>query len=319
MSKTVYDIITEIVIEKIESGVVPWHKPWKNYKDGELILHQNYVSKKPYSGINQFLLNCTPYDSPYWLSFKQIKDAGLKLRKGSKSFPVFYFRPFYVDENGEIIDIKDISEVNKNDYELKFMMKFYKVFNSSCVEGLEDAFFPDNVTNSDVESSSLDVCESLINNWIDKPVFTQKHSRAYYSHDLDLINLPKKSAFHNIEEYYSTAFHEMTHATGHEKRLNRFNEEKPAEFGDEVYSKEELVAEMGASMLCGITGIHNKTIDNSAAYIKGWLSKLKGDKKLVVFAASQAEKAVKFITENQAESFQFNDCAEPDTMQLSLF
>ena len=300
MEKNVYSIITEIIIEKLESGIVPWQKPWKNYKDNALVLHQNYVTKKAYKGINQFLLNCSPFNSPYWLSFKQISQAGLKLKKGSKAFPVFYFRPFYTDMDGNIIDIKDAESIEEGNSNLHFMMKYYKVFNASCVEGLENAVFPIQETNDDDEARNILNCEKLMFNWKDKPLYQNHLSKACYYPQLDMINLPKKSAFNTIEEYYSTAFHEMIHATGHENRLNRQNSMEARAFGSENYSKEELVAEMGASFLCGVMGIENRTIDNSAAYIKSWLGVLKGDKKLVVVAASQAEKAANYILENQA-------------------
>ena len=107
--------------------------------------------------------------------------------------------------------------------------------------------------------------------------------------------MPKERLFESAEEYYSTLFHELTHSTGHQKRLNRSTLTDLCPFGSTNYSKEELVAEMGAAMLAGHAGIENKVVDNSAAYIGGWLSRLKSDKKLAVHAAAQAQKAVDHI------------------------
>jgi antirestriction protein ArdC len=117
----------------------------------------------------------------------------------------------------------------------------------------------------------------------------------YYQPSTDSIRMPERESFDGAAKYYSTLFHEFTHSTGHESRLNRPGIVETHFFGDDVYSKEELVAEMGAAMLCGIVGIENKTIKNSAAYIQAWLSKLRDDKKLVVHAAAAAQKAADFI------------------------
>ncbi|MFB4165629.1 zincin-like metallopeptidase domain-containing protein [Alteribacillus sp. JSM 102045] len=111
------------------------------------------------------------------------------------------------------------------------------------------------------------------------------------------MNVPPKSEFEDINKYYSTLFHEMIHSTGHQSRLERAGITETTHFGSKTYSKEELIAELGASMLCGITGIDNTTIDNSASYIHSWLQVLKGDKRLIIQASQQAQKAVQHILE----------------------
>ena len=116
--------------------------------------------------------------------------------------------------------------------------------------------------------------------------------------------MPEKETFDGPEEYYSTLFHEFTHSTGHKARLNRPGITETHYFGDEIYSKEELIAEMGAAMLSGVVGIENKTIKNSASYIQSWLGKLKEDKKLVVHAAAAAQKAADFILGKPSKSEQ---------------
>lgn len=133
----------------------------------------------------------------------------------------------------------------------------------------------------------------------ERPEIEHNEPRAYYRPSDDKINMPKPEAFVSEQEYYSTLFHEMTHATGHASRLNRLSE--TAGFGSKDYSKEELVAEMGAAMLCGIAGIENKTIDNSASYINSWLKVLRSDKKLLVSAGGQAQKAADLILGNEQE------------------
>jgi antirestriction protein ArdC len=322
MSKlSVYEVVTNKIIEKLEKGVVPWHKPWNHYDSkGNLILHMSYTTKQPYKGINQFLLNCTDYKTPYWLTFKQIQQTeGLSLKKGSKSEMICFFKPVINQFIDTFENPADCPEDEKDLISIRgFVFKYYNVFNAECVEGLESVVvesIPED-EETEEESFSLDKCEEIIKNWINAPIIKHEEAKAYYSPVRDIINLPKKSAFEVPEEYYCTAFHEMTHATGSEKRLNRFSEYKSHSFGSHDYSKEELVAEMGASFLCGFTGIENSTIDNSTAYIQGWLSKLKSDKKLVVVAASQAEKAVNYILNNQKP---ITKEETPKNEQLTLF
>jgi antirestriction protein ArdC len=107
--------------------------------------------------------------------------------------------------------------------------------------------------------------------------------------------MPPKSVFNSSEEYYSTLFHELTHSTGHESRVGREGIQNLNSFGSESYSREELVAELGASMLCAVTGIAPATLENSAAYLNSWITRLKGDSKLILSAASAAQKASDYI------------------------
>jgi antirestriction protein ArdC len=119
--------------------------------------------------------------------------------------------------------------------------------------------------------------------------------KAFYSVSNDTISLPAKKDFINNAEYYAALFHELSHATGHRTRLDRASIAKKNGFGTDPYCKEELIAEIGATFLCGHAGIIDRTINNSAAYLQEWLKRLRGDVTLIVKAAAQAEKAVNFI------------------------
>jgi len=127
--------------------------------------------------------------------------------------------------------------------------------------------------------------------------------RAFYSPDGDYVGMPEPELFRTPEDYYSVLFHELTHSTGHESRLNRKgvtgSDGLWSAFGSQPYSQEELVAEMGAAFLCGQAGIVERTIDNSVAYIRSWLQRLKDDRRLIVQAAAQAQKASDFILARQ--------------------
>ena len=148
------------------------------------------------------------------------------------------------------------------------------------------------------EINPIDECQKVIDGYTDKPKVNFGGGRAYYSPLQDYVQLPKVGDFKSSELYYGTLFHEFVHSTGHRSRLDRSSIAGLNEFGSKEYSKEELVAEIGASFLCGISGIVNETIDNSASYVQSWLRALKNDVKMVVIAASQAQKAVDYITES---------------------
>lgn len=135
-----------------------------------------------------------------------------------------------------------------------------------------------------------------MNEYTNKPkIHNRQENKAFYSPLLDIVNIPSITKHKNAESYYSTLFHELIHSTGHKNRLNRFHDNKDNNFGSKDYSKEELIAEIGASMLCGESGIVNETIDNSVSYLDSWIKQLENDSTLIVKAAAQAQKACNYI------------------------
>jgi antirestriction protein ArdC len=270
----VYDIINQRITDLLEQGTIPWHKPWNastNYP-------KNLVSKKEYRGINIFILASSPYSSPYWMTFKQVQDKGGHVIKGEKSMPVIFWK---------WLDRKDDDPVTGKIP----MLRYYNVFNLEQTEGIT-APVPEESIN---DHQPLPLPEHIFKNMPQRPELKFGGNRAYYSPSLDYVQLPHLSTFDTPEEYYSTLFHEITHATGHQSRVGRKSILEPSYFGSHSYSKEELVAEMGAAFLSGYCGIENVTIENSAAYIQGWLKALKNDKTLLIHAAAQAQKAADFI------------------------
>jgi antirestriction protein ArdC len=133
------------------------------------------------------------------------------------------------------------------------------------------------------------------------PTFEQGF-RASYAPSTDTVTMPARTAFDSQAEYYSTLFHELTHSTGHAKRLGREGFDRPQLFASESYSREELIAEMGSAMLCGVAGIEQKTLANSAAYLKTWIARLRSDSKLIVSAAGAAQKAADYIRGESQDS-----------------
>jgi antirestriction protein ArdC len=276
---TVPEIITENVIKQLEQGVAPWRKPWSTS------VPRNLISKRPYRGLNVFMLATQGYGSCYWLTFNQAKQLGAHVRQGEKSSLVMFWKidelvRRKVDADGEPADEKGKS----------FLLRYYRVFNVEQCDGLK-AFYGDDRK----PVNPIAECESIANRMPNPPRIEQ-HSRAFYRPSADMVGMPSRNCFKSPEAYYSTLFHELTHSTGHKSRLNRFEESAADhQFGSESYSKEELVAEMGAAMLAGTAGISHATLPNSASYLQTWITRLKSDSRLIISAASQAQKAADHI------------------------
>ncbi|MBI3266941.1 MAG: DUF1738 domain-containing protein [Chlamydiae bacterium] len=295
--KTVYEIVTERILEKMKQGKIPWHQPWKG-----LELPKNLSTKRPYRGINIFSLILTDFSSPYWVTFKQASQLGGRIKKGSKGSLVVFWNwkeKEVEDQNGEI-KIKKFP-----------ILRYYLVFNVEQTEGLE-RYIPQ---EKKLDFTPIEQAERIAKGYKTCPEIKHETQRAFYRPSQDFINLPKKESFDSIEEYYSTLFHELTHSTGHEKRLNRKGISEIDHFGSQQYSKEELTAELGCAYLCGIVGIENKTINNSIAYLQNWIGRLQDDPKLLIRAASQAQKAVDYIL--GANSKEGTEPAE-DQIQLAI-
>ncbi len=269
---SVYEIITTRIIEELEKGSVPWRKPWKTLPP------VNLISKKPYRGINVFLLALQGYGSQYWLTFNQAKQLGGNVRRGEHGTKIVFWK--FDTFESETADGE--TEERKSAF-----LRYYTVFNLEQTEGLKALLtlppaFP------------IQSAEEIVKGLSYPPAFEQGAQAAYVP-SRDVVLMPSRTAFDSQAEYYSTLFHELTHSTGHAKRLAREGFDTPHKFGSESYSREELIAEMGSAMLCGVAGIEQGTLANSAAYLKAWIARLKADSKLVISAASAAQKAADYI------------------------
>lgn len=287
LKRDVYKIVTDKVLELLAKGTVPWHKPWHTNTQAPV----NYASKKPYRGINIWLLAAMGYKCPFWLSYKQVSDLGGQVTKGEHGSMVVYFQ-WIEPKNAKPTVGKDGKEKPADKIPL---LRYYLVWNleqTTLWADLKDKVMgsvPDNTFNP------IQECEDVVANMPNPPSIQHIGQRACYSPALDAIRLPEQSEFDSPAEYYSTLFHELTHSTGHKSRLNRPTLVAPAAFGSEDYSKEELVAEMGAAFLCAHCHTENATINNSAAYLQGWMKKLTEEPKLLVSAAGMAQKATDHI------------------------
>jgi len=275
-----YERITERIVGLLEQGTVPWHKPWQ-VKTG---LPRNLVTKKPYRGINPFLLLAMGYESPHWLTFRQGIQLGGSVKKGEKACPVVFWKPLQVTD-------KESGEVEKIP-----LLRLYFVFNVTQCEGLKN--IPAEDTSSFVTTEAAEIVAGMPQ----PPLVKLGMKQAFYSPSNDTVGMPERKRFNTEDAYHATLFHELVHSTGHEKRLKRMSIAERNGFGSDPYCKEELIAELGSAFLCGQAGIVERTIDNSAAYVENWLKQLQRDKTLIVYAAAQAQKASDFILGHNAES-----------------
>ena len=291
----IHAAITNRIIEQLSQGVIPWHKPWKvsgiKIKGANGLRHVafNRITKTAYSPLNQMLLS----RAGEYATFAQWKKLGGTIRKGAKSEMVVFWSTGY-KKKGEDDDGNEIDVYVTYDFPV---LKFYNVFHIHDVEGvapLEQAAL--NEGNAET-FDSIETAERIAYEYSERErcEICYGGESAFYSPMLDYVQIPCRAAFgENVGGFYSTLFHELTHSTGAESRLNRL--EKGQRFGNESYSKEELTAELGAAGLLSILGIETEsTFTNSAAYIQNWLQVLKNDNKMIVSAATRAEKAIKYI------------------------
>ena len=295
--RDIYAEITDRIIAELEKGIIPWKKPWAARVAGKV----SHSTGRQYSLLNQFWLSIqekedtiTPAEYATW---NQITNAGGHVKKGAKGKSVLFFKRIIIDakdENGQIVRDEDGNPEKK----VIPVLKSFTVFNiEKDTEGVNPKHLGTIDTTNPVDP--IADAETLLREYTDREgiaLHNVESDQAYYSPMGDCIHLPLLSQFKCAEEYYSTAFHEATHSTGHKSRLDRFSEEGPHSFGSENYSKEELVAEIGAASILARLGIESpKTFTNSAAYIQSWLRVLKNDKHMIVSAACKAEKAVALI------------------------
>lgn len=275
MSFDIYSVVTDRIIQQLESGVIPWQKPWTGLQSGAY----SGTTGKPYSLLNQMILG----KPGAYFTFNETTKRGGKIRKGEKSSMIVFWKQVKVSETDPATgELKE---------RIVPMLRYFNVFHQDQIDG-----FTINAP-APVEHEPIAEAEEIIKHYTAREGLTIQHQRgneAFYSPLGDYIVLPLMEQFPELAEYYSTAFHEMTHSTGHRSRLYRLK--ITAHFGNEDYSKEELTAEIGAAALVNYTGIETKkSLKNSAAYIQSWLRALKNDKRLIVGASAAAQKAVDFI------------------------
>jgi hypothetical protein len=268
---SVADVIAQRFITALENGTAPWQKPWVS------VSPQNAVRKTPYTGVNAFTLAFFGTDD-YYLTFNQVKALGGKIEEGTQALPIQFW--------SKVEDKK-----SKTGKEFMFA-RFYKVFPlNKC--GLPD--FPR--ANKVIKFTPVEQAEALLANNLTPVTFGG--SSAYYRPSHHTINIPSKESFKSVDKFYATIFHEIGHSLmSKEQRALGSNS-----FGSENYAKEELVAELFASLClnhCGL--LTDTTFDHNASYIANWLETLKNDKSLISKASTEAFRRFKDFAKANEEA-----------------
>jgi antirestriction protein ArdC len=306
--RDVYQEVTDQIVALLEEGTVPWHKPWAAPEQAP----RSVASGNLYQGLNVLILAMKSmtngYDSPWWLTFKEaVKRGGtLKGEKGSaanKGTQIVYWNFF-----------KTTDKVTGKEKTVP-TLRFFYVWNIEQFEFETELKLPKLATTVvEREHDRNEACDEIINGYVQRTGLSLAHggNSAHYVFATDHVQLPHLKHFETAEEYYGAAFHELAHSTGHASRLNRPGiADVPVghKFGDELYSEEELVAELASAFLSAQTGIVAATVNNTAAYLQNWTNALQGDKRLIIRASGAATKAAKLVmgTEEQDKA---DDAAE---------
>lgn len=274
--RDIYQETTDRIIAALESGTVPWLRPWRDDKSGSALEPFNAVSGRPYNGINLILLGCMPHAELGWLTFKQAKELGGNVRRGEKGTVVIFWK---------------FTEVTGDDRERRILpiARAYTVFNVAQCENLE---------SRKLKMPKAPIAgETDINALCERNGATVRHGgdKAFYTTAGDYIAMPSAAAFRSTEHYAATLAHELVHWSGHKDRCNR---QFGARFGDAAYAAEELVAEMGSAFLCARLGIPLDSLQHPS-YLASWLRVLKEDKRAIFTAASKAKAAAEYLTKQQ--------------------
>jgi antirestriction protein ArdC len=277
-----YEVITNKIVELLEQGTCPWKKPWINGPAG-----RSYHGRE-YRGINRMLLSTIASLNGLkgcWITFNQARKAGGRVKKGAKGVPVVFWK--WIQEKD------DDGEPTGKTFPL---CRYYTVFSLCQTEGVDEPKWLSELETTRDYFESVKAAEDIWNGYSNAPALTHGGDQAAYFPWKDTILMPCKEQFSSPENYFSTLFHEATHSTGIESRLDRFKSCAHVPFGSDSYSREELVAEMGAAFLAGEAGIESDgLIENSAAYLQSWIKVLKAEPRMAVVAAAQAQKACDHI------------------------
>lgn len=266
-TKEFYQNVTDKIITALEQGVTPWVCPW----DATSALPTSLFTDNAYSGINILLLwsamHEKRFNSSHWITYKQARELEGNVKKGEKGTIITFYKPWKkIHDDGE--------------EEIIPLLKTFTVFNYEQTENLPEP--KPKTINNDIKRVEY-IEDAIKSTGIE---IEHRLPKAFYSPQHDVVNLPSLELFKTADDYYSTAWHELVHATGHKSRLDRKIKNK---FGDKDYAFEELVAELGSAFCCASLGISGEVQHDS--YIASWLEKLRGDKKYIFKAASQAAKA----------------------------
>lgn len=291
----VYQKVTDRIVAGLQTKGLQWFKPWS--VNGCVERPINNATGRAYKGVNELFLSiegqARGYEHNEWLTYKQAQAKGGNVIKGESGTEIVFWNIVFKGEDGKFYrKIQDIPAGMA--FDKIFSPRLWNVFNIAQCEGIEprrERVEPNGDFNPIEEAEAVYAVKYPKEQ---RPTLAHGGASAFYSPSKHHVQMPKPETFVTNDDYYKTLFHELVHSTGHETILKRL--EKVAAFGSEAYSKEELVAEIGAQFLVGLTGISPKDDEaNSQAYINGWVKKLQDKPKMALSAANKAMKAVNFI------------------------
>ena len=275
----IYKSITERILKQLEAGKIPWRKTWSTG------MPKSLTTGKEYRGLNIFVLGTADHTSRYWITYRQAQRLGGHVRKGEKAMPVIYWKWRTAE------DIEKLRAKTGKESFAPCVPFLSSVFNLDQIEGV--ARPDDDIQRR--ENSRFEIAENVFAAMPDKPEIVHGTvAEPAYSPLHDRITLPHLSQFESADKYYATLYHELCHASGHARRLNRFANAE----GDrlEKYSFEELVAEFGSAFLCAFAGISNPVSEAlQASYIEGWARVFRQDNRILIRAAAAAQRAADYI------------------------
>jgi antirestriction protein ArdC len=288
-AEEIYQAVTDRMVQALERGVVPWRTPWTAAGRP-----RSLSTGRAYQGVNTWLLSLAcreqGWASPWFGTYRQVQELGGQVRKGERSTLVTFWKTLEKQERDAGTGEVTVRAVP--------LLRTFRVFNACQADGLPGRYFPEMGEERPIAGPQA-VLDGYVGRAGAPRLCHDVQGQAYYQPTADEIHLPPMTGHRSLEHYYATAFHEAAHSTGHASRLGRDGiTSSGAAFGSHAYGKEELVAQMTASMLCAETGIDTDEIfENSAAYIGSWLRTIKGDPRMVVTAAAAAQRATDLITE----------------------
>lgn len=283
-----YQVVTERILSMLDEGTVPWHQPWATGGARPF----NGATGHEYRGVNLFLLPMLGYEDPRWITFKQAKSLGGSVRKGEKGAPIVFWKVLRpADDTAEDADTTGTEEERRP----RFLLRYFTGFNVSQTEGIDPDRLKPRPERRSIDHDPIPACEAIVSGFKGGPRINYGHEFAGYIPAEDRVVMPDLDTFESAERFYGVLFHELTHSTGHERRLSRRGSDVPRRFGSADYAREELVAEMGAGFLANVVGIFPAVADQSAAYIDNWRRRIGEDPTLVVKAAAAAQSAADHI------------------------
>ena len=297
------DMVADKIIELLDKGdLPPWSRPWRYCRLGDA---HNAISKKPYRGINVWLLAIASathaYSDARWLTYKQAQQLGGSVRKGEKSTWIVFWKIMEKSQeqdnpsDPDALQVFDQTEQESLRPPRYPVARIYNVFNVEQTEGCK---LPELELTDGVNHDPIEQAEAIIRNMPTPPEFRtilQANQPPHYIPAKDMVRVPDVTRYDQVELYYNSVFHELVHATGHEKRLRRFDSADTGLENLHTYGTEELVAGMGAAMLTAKAGLEHATLEADASYIKHWADRIRADKSMVMTAAQRAQKAMDFI------------------------